>query len=241
MGKIMSAIENIFFHDVGAKTPTSTSSVVPKRLPSMNERAYFIHRLDNRITAAHRAEEYMREKENQARYGAGYERSYYTDRVDYEEPLSELHLSTLKMLDLYPRLYEIDRRILMPSEGQNRLRSNLLVSTYPGNEEHAIQHIDKAVHTMQVHHDIKEDLTKSDPLLVNAVSASCDFLIRTGLFRGAPPRLTDLVMRRHDRVEDIISFVKLHCAAENAVHNIDLKHVEDYLDCPAPSLREGML
>jgi hypothetical protein len=94
---------------------------------------------------------------------------------------------------------------------------------------------------MQAHHEMPSDLTKANSQIVRSVGAACCFLATTSLFKQAPPRLTDFVMRRPDRVDDIIEFMKLHCTGQDAVHNIDLKHLDDYLDCPAPSLREGML
>lgn len=245
MGEFIVAIANFLF-PIMKMEPTDTQSssepetTVKPFLP-MNEHAYYVNRLESRIRDAHRD----KEREDDARYYATYGRhndyDMYSSHTDYRKLLRSLHLKTLRMLDSYPRLHEVGHHELSSAAENHLLRNCLTVSVQAGNEEHSLSQLERAITAIQEHHEMPSDLSGTNRRTLEAVSASCNFLISTRLFKGAPPRLTDFVMRHPNRVDDIIDFMKLHCNENDAAHNIDLKHLENYLDCPAPSLREGML
>jgi hypothetical protein len=251
MGKILDAINNFLFplpegseEDSNAPELRTTSTLIPPR----NEHAYYANRLLKTIFLEHRSEASRREADLRERYvksgidyGGHHESDYDPFRKDrFILALMKLRLSTLKMMDAHHCLLDFDPNTSAFDE--DVLRNRLLVNAYPQNQKYRLDMIGIALDSLSVTHRFPHaDLTKAPSRQVELISAACGFLVETNLFMDAPPRLTEFVMQRPDRVDDIIRYMNTHCKERSAAHFIDLGHVANFLDCPAPAFQEGTL
>lgn len=252
MGKFLDAFSSLFFDEVAQDAPAIAASEpkTSKHIPPRNDHAYYVNRLDSIITAEQRRVANLKEAQNRAAYAnKGWDYDDDEDDFGYSgrgshrslaEVLSVYSLSTLQMMDEHHRLQDLDYTTCTKSEYQ--LRSILLISAQTDNRKHDFRSLEASLVAMTENHTIDyPDLTKASSKQAKLIGTACNFMITTGLYRVAPPRLTEFVMQRPDRVEDIISYVKTYCPESSDAHTIDLDHVSRFLDSPAQSLREGEL
>lgn len=183
-------------------------------VPEMDEHPYYVARLERRI--------------RNGRYGG-------------KEWLSKLKLSTLKLLDEHKVDSDLDMNTLK-KYAETDLRNILFMGSKKGNQGISLTQLESACKVMQLHHKLKsDDFTKLPAMHIDMVAEAVQFLAVSRLMEFAPPRLTHYVMRNPGSAEIISDYIKERGLNREAVHNIDLDSVDDFVNNPSHVLREGVL
>lgn len=231
-------------------TSTSPRARTHRFVPPMDEHSYYVNRLAKRIADAENEDEARKmnarsaaatKQMNSHIMRSGFSGDYMRhEREDRELLLKEFNLKTLKLLDAHHRMLDLDNSFLRTPEGF--IRSIMIINAYGENDQHGLWQIVKAFKAIQTNHILDApDLTKLPHEQARIISVACGFLSETQLYDAAPPWLTDLVMRRPDRSDDLVAYMSTRLKTPDQAHYLDMSHINQYLDSQVQALREGEL
>lgn len=196
------------------KRDVARSSDEDVSVPPMNEKPYYLKRLERSIGSR------------------SYNATHYMSNYD---------LDTLKLMDAHHRPTDFGGNTLRETNDQ-LLRSVLLILSHEGNKGNSFDGTVSAYKVIKEHHVLSsENLASLHPKQVTMIAAASKFLVETNLNEFAPPRLTHYIMSRPADVEPIISYANQFIKRRDDANSIDLEHLTEYLDNGSPALREGGL
>jgi hypothetical protein len=196
------------------KSKSGWESAHESLVPPMNEKPYYVKRLERTI--------------GNRSYNAGHH-------------LQNYNLPTLKLMDAHHRPSDFASNRLRDTNDQ-LMHNALLILSHQGNKDNSFDATITAYKVIKEHHILSsENISQLPPKQVVLIAAASKFLVETNLHEFAPPRLTHYVMSRADDVEHIISYVKQFFKRRDDANSVDLEHLTEYLDNGSPALRDGGL
>lgn len=216
---------------------SSTFSRKAPREGMVDEREATIQRLQESLNGQPRRQH---EQMNMYLRSQGYETNDFVP-AEFVSYLRGFSSDTLAMVERHERPSDFSTEFF--GLGESRVRNSLLIAPLTKLSTKCLPAymVDDALIVMRGEIDFSDDLAslKADELAV--IITACDFVVRLHMNKHTCPRgAASVVFSRPERMLDVLAYTlaRTHPGEDNS---IDLKALEEFLDGPAQSLRDGTL